>query len=270
MNVFSFLQVYLQDLRASVELGADLRSRVQLAMDFTLSRIIGLLPNFAWNQRRYARLRGDVKVVYRLNKGDLHSIREIWFGEEYWLPFETSGGILLDLGANIGMTSLWLSKKYAFTQVIAVEPDPTNAELVQENFRLNAVNGRVLQAAVGPSGGTARFQSSGISNLGRLSDHGSPVVLCSVNHLIEKFSVPRFALIKIDIEGAEQSLFDGPTEWLDHTDAIVMELHPDIVDCDLLIKRVGSHGFNYIPAHSCVPDNMPCFTRVVWAGSHKA
>jgi FkbM family methyltransferase len=262
MRFSTFLAVYMRDLRASIELGADVRSCVQLMIDFTLSKFIGLFPNLQFNQLRHVCLRGNIKIAYRLNKGDLHSIREIWFAEEYWLPFESPGGILLDLGANIGMASLWLSKKYAFTQVIAVEPDPTNAEVVRDNFRLNSIDGKVLQAAIGPNEGTSRFESSRISNLGRLSANGSPVQVCSVNSIIEKYSIPRFALIKIDIEGGEQPLFDGPTEWLDRTDAIIMELHPAMVDCDRLVKRVASHGFNYIPAHSCSPDNLPCFTRV--------
>jgi FkbM family methyltransferase len=266
----TFLRVYIRDLRASMRLGADFRSCVQLMMDFTLSRFIGLFPNVQFNQLRHICLRGDIKIAYRLNKGDLHSIREIWFAEEYWLPFESSGGILLDLGANIGMTSLWLSKKYAFSQVIAVEPDLTNAEMVRDNFRLNSINGKVLQAAIGPNEGTARFQSSRISNLGKLSANGSWVQVYSVNSLIEKYSIPRFSLIKIDIEGGEQSLFEGPTEWLDRTDAIIIELHPTIVDCDGVVKRLTSHGFNYIPAHSRSRDNMPCFTKVRRAESRTA
>ena len=69
---------------------------------------------------REVRLRGDIKIRYRLNKGDLHSIREIWLEEAYRLPFEDPSGVLLDLGANIGMASLWLAKSYSFMQMIAV------------------------------------------------------------------------------------------------------------------------------------------------------
>jgi FkbM family methyltransferase len=243
-----------------MKVGADAPSRLRLVMDFTLSRFIAVIPKAHWNRRREVCLRGDVKILYRLNKGDLHSIREIWFEEDYWLPFKNSSGILLDLGANIGMASLWLSKKYAFTEVIAMEPDQTNAELVRDNFRLNSINGQVVQAAIGPYDGTGRFKSSQISNLGKLSDNGSPVQVFSVEAIIKKFSVSRFALIKIDIEGGEQALFEGPTKWLERTDAMIMEIHPEI-DSDRLIKRVRSQGFDYIPAHLSSPDNLPCFTK---------
>ena len=270
MPALSSLRGYIHDLVASIKLGADIRSRVRLVADFTLSRFIGVLPKAQWNQRRRVCLRGDVKLVYRLNKGDLHSIREIWFDEDYWLPFESSSGILLDLGANIGMTSLWLTKKYEFIKVIAVEPDPANAELARDNFRLNSINGQVLQAAIGPYEGTGRFKADQISNLGRLSGDGSLVQVLSVDAVIERYSIPRFALIKIDIEGGEQSLFDGPTDWLGHTDAMIMELHPEIVDCHRLTKIVSSHEFEYIPAHTRFPDNLPCFVRVARTESREA
>jgi predicted RNA methylase len=100
-------------------------------MDLVLSRLIGLVPRGLRDRVREVRLRGGVKIRYRLNKGDLHSIREIWFQEAYRLPFEDSSGVLLDLGANIGMASLWLATNYSFTRVITVEPDPNNATLVR-------------------------------------------------------------------------------------------------------------------------------------------
>jgi FkbM family methyltransferase len=53
----------------------------------------------------------------------------VWFDEVYRLPFDEPSGTLLDLGANIGLTSVWLAKKYQIERVIAVEPDRTNAIL---------------------------------------------------------------------------------------------------------------------------------------------
>ena len=79
--------------------------------------------------------------------------------------------------------------------------------------------------------------------------------------IIEKFAVASFALIKIDIEGGEQDLFDGPTGWLARTEAVIMEFHPT-VDHLRTIAVVRAHGLKYIPAHSLIPENMDCFTRV--------
>jgi FkbM family methyltransferase len=256
------LNTFVSDLRASVRVAADARSRFRLSRDFALSRLIGLVPGGQRNRVREVRLRGDIKIRYRLNKGDLHSIREIWLQEAYRLPFEDPSGVLLDLGANIGMASLWLAKSYSFTQVIAVEPDPYNAALVRQNLELNGIAGEVLEAAIGPKEAVARFEFSELSNLGRLSENGSLVPMISVDTIIQRFAVTRFALIKIDIEGGEQELFDGPPEWLARTDAIIIEFHPTVVDYPRLTSLVSSNGFRYIPAHSVFPENMDCFTKL--------
>lgn len=255
------LNTLVRDLRASVRLGADAQSRLQLSKDFALSRFIALVPRGKRNRLRDVRLRGDIRIRYRLNKGDLHSIREIWFEEAYRLPFGDPSGVLLDLGANIGMTSIWLSKRFSFTEVIAVEPDPNNAALVRQNLELNGISGQVLEAAVGPREGSAQFEFSELSNLGKLSANGWLVPTISVDTIIKRFEVTRFALVKIDIEGGEQELFDGPTEWLASTDAIIIEFHPTNVDYPRLTKLVSSRGFRYIPANSVFPGNMDCFKR---------
>lgn len=261
-SLLTALSTFVRDLRGSVRLAADTRSCFRLSIDFALSRFIGLVPRGQRNRLREIRLRADIKIRYRLNKGDLHSIREIWLEEAYRLPFDVLSGILLDLGANIGMTSVWLSKRFPFTEVIAVEPDPDNAVLVRQNLELNGISGQVLRAAIGPREGTARFEFSESSNLGRLAEKGSLVPMIGVDTIIKTFAVKRFALVKIDIEGSEQELFDGPTAWLARTDAMVIEFHPTIVDYPRLTRLVSSHGFKYIPAHSVFPGNMDCFTRV--------
>jgi|SRR5580704_15794758 FkbM family methyltransferase len=258
----TLLNTFARDLRASVRLTADMRSCFRLSMDFVLSRLIGLVPGVRSNRVQEVRLCGDIRIRYRLNKGDLHSIREIWFQEAYRLPFDCPSGVLLDLGANIGMASVWLAKRFSFTQVIAVEPDPNNAALVRQNLELNGIPGQVLESAIGPKEGTARFEPCEISNLGRISEDGSVLVpRISVETIIKKFSVESFTLIKIDIEGGEQDLFDGPTEWLARTEAIIIEFHPT-VDHFRIIRVVSSHGLKHIPSHSPFFDNMDCFTKV--------
>jgi FkbM family methyltransferase len=249
-----------RDLRGTFGLAADMRSRLRLGLDFALSRLLWLLPRNAHNRLRKVRLRNDVRIEYGLNKGDLHSIREIWLQEMYWLPFDVPQGVLLDLGANIGMASVWLAKRFSFAEVIAVEPDPRNAAIVRDNFKLNGITGHVVEAAVGPAEGTGKFEFSEVSNLGRLGHNGSLVLLTSVDAIIKKFTVNRFPLIKIDIEGGEEDLFDGPTDWLGRTDSIVIELH-GTADCSRILELMASKGFQYVPAHSLPGDNLPCFFR---------
>lgn len=257
-----FLSVFpnlIGEWRSCARLCADPQSALRLGLDFVLSRFLVMSSETRVGPIRKVRFKGDVELYYRLNKGDLHSIREVWFDEAYRLPFDDPSGILLDLGANIGLTSVWLAKKYPIDRVIAVEPDPSNAILARRNLELNAINGEVVEAAIGPHEGTARFESSRASNLGRLSDKGVLVTMTTVGTIMEEFACSRFGLVKIDIEGGEQQLFDGPTGWLDYVDAIVAEFHPALVDYSEIVKTIASCGFAYIRANSVFPNNMDCF-----------
>jgi FkbM family methyltransferase len=240
-------------------LSADSSSALRLGADFALSRFLVFSSNNRVLSPRQIRFKGGIELCYRLNKGDLHSIREVWFDEAYRLPFDDPSGALLDLGANIGLTSVWLAKRYSLSRVIAVEPDPNNAKLVRRNLELNGINGEVIEAAIGPHEGLARFESSQSSNLGRLSENGIPVAVTTVRAILERADISRLGLVKIDIEGGEQQLFDGPTEWLASADAIIAEFHPDLADCSRIVKTISNRGFDYIPANSVFADNMESF-----------
>jgi FkbM family methyltransferase len=255
------LKGFASDVRGTVTNTADVASGVRLLRDFALARVISLIPASERNRVREVTFTGDTKIRYRLNKGDLQAIKEIWFQECYRPHFGDPVGTLLDLGANIGMSSVWLAKKYPVSQVIAVEPDPRNAAIARQNFEANGLRGQVLEAAIGPQDGTGRFASSDHSILGRLSQEGDPVTVMSIESIKKKFDIKRFALVKIDIEGGEQALLDGPCDWLQLTDAIIVEFHPEVVDYPRLVSQITSCGFRYIPTNSVFMGNADCFVR---------
>jgi FkbM family methyltransferase len=49
----------------------------------------------------------------------------------------------LDIGANIGTTSLPAVMRYGFSSAIALEPEPTNFRLLQQNILANGLNDRI-------------------------------------------------------------------------------------------------------------------------------
>src|SRR5438105_3774582 len=91
---------------------SGLGSFFRLASDLALARLIPYvrLPNI--NRTRRIRVPGGIEIVYRLNRGDIQSIREVWLDEAYKLPINQRLKFMVDLGANIGLTSLWLAKRY--------------------------------------------------------------------------------------------------------------------------------------------------------------
>lgn len=200
---------------------------------------------------RKLRLRDGVTISYRLNRGDLQSIREVWLDEEYRLPEDAAPyGSLVDLGGNIGLTSLWLAKTYGYKTIVAVEPSTENAELVRINLASNNVDATVIEAAVGPQDGTAVFAASEESNMGRLGadgDKGIEVTLMSMKSILSTAGVSgQIDLLKLDIEGGEEQLVDGDLGWLSSVRRIVAELHPAIVDTDKVIAAIEDSGLTFV------------------------
>ena len=250
------------------KLGDGLHSKLRLAADVLLSRglKLGRLPGF--DKTRTVRLVGGTSLTYRLNRGDLQSIREVWMDAVYRLPFAMTPRIVVDLGANIGLSSAWLHKQFGCEQIIAVEPNAANALLTKRNFELNAIRGRVLEAAIGPEDGEAQFECFDESNMGRIAADGSSsskavkVAMISMETVLKHLPEGRRVdLVKMDIEGGEALLFARNTGWLDRVDAIVTELHPDAIDCAPVLAAIEAAGFTFIPCNSVFPKSPTAFIR---------
>jgi FkbM family methyltransferase len=256
----------VKELRQAWTAGADARSRLQLSVDVLLYRFLSVarLPPV----ERCATVTGGVKIIYRLNRGDIQSVREIWFDEGYKLPFDIAPRLIVDLGANIGMTSLWYSKRYACPAVIAVEPSAENAKLLRKNFAANGIEAVVIEAAVGSRDGKATFLAARDSNLGTLahgvSAEGVTVPVVSMRTVLqkaEKLGRGTIDLLKIDIEGGETDLLSADTAWLGRVGAIVIEFHPDRVDYWDLVNRIKAAGLQYVPGDSVFEAHNDSFVR---------
>ncbi|MBX9693393.1 MAG: FkbM family methyltransferase [Cyanobacteria bacterium] len=224
-----------------------------------LLKTLGIKPN---NHPRQIWLRDGTCLTYRLNDGDLQSIREVWLDEAYRLPFKTKYEVLVDLGTNIGLTSLWLSKRYGFSTIVAVEPDSSNAKLARINFEKNNVQAEVIEAAIGPTDGSVLFQESESSNLGRVStDSGKAVRCLSMKTLLVDSGVSNVDVLKMDIEGGEEALLRGDISWANQVKAIIAEFHPTVIDYAGAVQILQGAGYRYIPANSAHANSMDSFVR---------
>jgi FkbM family methyltransferase len=236
------------ELAGSWRLAADARSFLRLVLDGLGYRAQRLLRFGDRPRHRRVRLKDGTELTYRLNRGDVRAIAEIWMSEAYRLPFEIRPRNIIDLGANIGIASVWLVRRYGGAKLVAVEPVSENAELARLNFERNGITAEVIEAAIGPGAGTAHFELSSNSTLGRLGPDGIEVKLVTSQTLIDRFPArERIDLVKMDVEGAEQELFNCDLGWLERVDCLVIELHADRVDCNAIISTLQAEGFSYTP-----------------------
>ena len=201
---------------------------------------------------RYFRLvtKQGAVVYYRAHRGDIQGIREIFIDEIYRLPSGVAPVSMLDLGANIGLASIWCGTTYPLAHIVAVEPIPENLALLRRNAAANGLPMDIVESAVGPTSGVARFSVTGTTNMGRVASDGEVEV--SVSQLADVVQPLRLepALLKMDVEGMEGPLLtELNPEWLQRFSAVVMEMHPEYVDIAELVRVICEQGFTYTPSY---------------------
>lgn len=138
-----------------------------------------------------------------------------------------SGGtpLIVDCGANIGASAVWFAARYPRCRVIAIEPAPGNVAFLRRNAENRPID--VLEAAIGPTDGSAFLDGTTTSALAHrvvTDGRGPPVATVSLETVLKNTAADPF-ILKIDIEGAEKSLFDNGQEMLDRFPLIVIEPH---------------------------------------------
>lgn len=144
------------------------------------------------------------------------------------------GGVVLDIGANIGLASLWF-QQFNPSRVVAVEPESETMEhckLTLQKFD----NVEYVQKAVARETGTVEFEvtdNSACNQIkGRLplsSDKVSVVEVeaININDLIKEHNLDVIDYLKVDCEGGEVDLFDtiDPEYLQNKVKKVVVEYH---------------------------------------------
>jgi FkbM family methyltransferase len=231
-------------------------SFLRYSADIVAYRTMALHRPRHFNAERRIRLKTGQQFFYRLNRGDIQTVREVWFDDVYRLPFDLpgSGGTLVDLGGNIGLTSIYLAQRHTFDHVVLVEPVPENLRLARLNCALNGVNAEFVAAAIGPNTGEVSFMVAENHNLGRIdtdSDDTLTVPMATMDEVTGTEEPIR--LVKMDIEGGEAALLQEAPEWLNRVDALIAEFHPTLVDYPGLVRELEERDFTFFPPGSSHP-----------------
>ena len=137
--------------------------------------------------------------------------------------------IIVDAGANVGAASIWFSRQFPLARILAVEPDPANAELCRLNTRTRP-NVEVIEVAIGSQPGRVILNSPGL-NAGWAvqtvrQDNSDGIAIRTISDLVRGLNIPaKILIVKVDIEGFESDLFAHDTEWMDEAEAIIIEPH---------------------------------------------
>lgn len=246
--ILNRIQGFVGRQRQARKMGARVVDRFRYSLDLILARLMRYVPAQGRGNVRSLWLRSGGQITYRLNRGDIQSLREVFAEDHYNIHGLTNVNTFVDLGANIGLTTLKVHFDLKPKYVVCVEPSPSNVKLIERNLSLNGLQAVVLTAAVGDHDGLANFQFTEDSNVGRvLSDGEVQVRLVSMQTVVGQLPHEvRIDLMKIDIEGSEAQILEGDVDWLTRVDRLVMEIHADRVDPVRCVQVLDKAGLEYI------------------------
>jgi FkbM family methyltransferase len=249
---------YLRELHLCFQMGADQKSRLSLASDtilFHISNGLARKPGNGTARTRRHRLQlGEQQVELQLRPycGDLFVFHEVFLDGCYHIPPAWAGDVrvVVDLGANVGMTTLYLARAFPDARFVCVEPDAHNASILRHNVSWLKDRARVLEGAVSDEPGEALFDSSDHSWGGKLlrqGETGGHAVRCfTMDEIMAAYHLDTIDILKVDIEGAEEQLFGGAGEWLSKVKLIVIELH-GVYSIERFQLDVARYGFKVLP-----------------------
>lgn len=170
-------------------------------------------------------------VHLRMRTTDVSVYEEIIVNSEYFLDVDREPTVVVDAGANIGLTSVFFANRFPAARIIAVEPEASNFAMLCKNA---APYGNIVpvEAALwrtdtlldlnDPGTGSWGFQTEEPTEPGEANGR---VRGLTIDTLMREAGVDHIDILKIDIEGAEKEVFEACETWIDKVGVLVVELH---------------------------------------------
>jgi len=188
------------------------------------------------------------EIYLRRNSSDTGIFNQIFIEREYNIKFSFEPKFIIDAGANIGLTSLFFSKKFPLATIVALEPEVENFKILKINtkncLKVISVNNAlwskdgVISLVKSPS-----YDSHNVSESNNSSD---AVCSITISSLLNTYNISRIDILKMDIEGAEKEIFSSDVQnWLPKVKVLVIELHDRYKSgCSMSLFQALS-GFDY-------------------------
>jgi len=142
-------------------------------------------------------------------------------------PDGGAGRVLVDVGANIGVTSLVMAAAAPYhAELLCFEPDERALPLLQQNLAANDLSqARIFGYALGERDGMARLRRGATNTAtsvvvephGRTQMEGAAftdVPVRRLDHVLAEQGIERLDLVKIDVEGNETLVMLGAMEGI--------------------------------------------------------
>jgi len=208
-------------------------------------------------QRIKLRMRSPIRgeITLRETGTDLLTFDEVVVEEVYKsvLPYLHECQHVVDLGANIGLTSLYFATHYPACKIVAVEPNSGTYDLLCANLSglVKAGRCKTLKAAIWGSEtvliadqpeNPEHYSAFATREASGPVSSGDEISGMPLKQIMAEAGFERIDLLKVDVEGAEVELFKGDLEWLRSLKCIAIEFHEgsrEVIGFDQIMAHYG-------------------------------
>lgn len=187
----------------------------------------------------------------------VHGLNEIFLDETYRFDTNKTSPLILDCGANIGLSVIYFKRLYPDAKIIAFEADKDITYTLESNlsnFRFKDVE--IVSKAVWTENTTLLFKSDGAVG-GQIANDAAGATKVEATRLKDYLS-SEVDFLKIDIEGVEYEILKDCAEDLSNVKNIFIEYHSFLKNeqkLDEILLILKKAGFKYYIKEAW--NNMP-------------
>jgi FkbM family methyltransferase len=183
------------------------------------------------------------KIFLRDNFGDITNLPDLLYRNVYGCEHLQEDGVILDIGANIGLFAVWAAFLNPGRQIFCFEPLASNVRLIGRNCPTAIVH----RVALGRVRATKKLRVDHHSIMASSVATSWPTIeeefeVIPLDEFVRQHAIERVAFMKIDTEGMEVEILDGARETLCKTIRISMETHSPELHRQVA-QRLSDAGF---------------------------
>lgn len=202
-------------------------------------------------------------VFLRTYSGDLQIFYDVFWHNIYRLPIKhfTNARTIVDIGAHIGMASLFFRLNAPNARIYALEADVENYQVLLKNLDIEIKRSDVIPIHVALTDRNTEIylQRSRLSYNTSISQAATKLKVrgIAMKQFLQETRITTIDILKIDIEGAEDLLFSADTAWLNNVENILIEIHSD--------TNLKQFEASVLPCHFQIQKCTAAHENIYWA-----
>jgi len=186
----------------------------------------------------------DIKLLLESTLTDVRLLTEIFFIESYYICGVTNPKLIVDAGANKGLSAVYFHTLWPSCEINCFEPNKNLIPILEKNLRLNNVNAKVYNYAISDKDGFEYFDISENHQYSKLSDKKTGIKVKTIN--VESFYDNKtIDILKLDVEGAEEKIINSLKKF--NIDCIIGEIHHSSINVNRFFRILLDNYFIKAP-----------------------